>query len=36
MNIGVRPSLIRWFATYLQGRLQKCVPLETTNQSVKV
>jgi hypothetical protein len=26
MNIGVRPSLIRWFATYLQlqGRLQMC------------
>ena len=22
MNIGVRPSLIRWFATYLQGRRQ--------------
>ena len=24
MNIGVRPSLIRWFATYLQGRRQMC------------
>jgi hypothetical protein len=24
MNIGVRRSLIRWFATYLQGRLQMC------------
>jgi hypothetical protein len=36
MNIGVRHSLIRWFATYLQGRLQMCIRLETTNQSVKV
>ena len=24
MNIGVRPSSIRWFATYLQGRRQMC------------
>ena len=24
MDIGVRPSLIRWFATYLQGRRQMC------------
>ena len=24
MNIGVWPSLIRWFATYLQGRRQMC------------
>ena len=23
-NIGLRPSLIRWFATYLQGRRQMC------------
>ena len=35
MNIGVRPSLIRWCATYLQGRLQMCT-FRTTNQSVKV
>ena len=36
MDIGVRPSLVRWFATYLQGRLQMCTVIETTNQSVKV
>ena len=24
INIGVRPSLIRWFATCLQARLQMC------------
>ena len=24
VDIGVRPSLIRWFATYLQGRRQMC------------
>ena len=35
MNTGVRPSLIRWFATSYKGDA-KCVRLETRGHNVRV
>ena len=35
LDIGGRPSLIRWFATYLQGRRQMCT-FRIRSQSARV